>query len=59
MAATKMRSPTLPSRLADLVSDLAGLIAARRSVIGQLARIPAIINVTGRLSAEGGAAVQP
>jgi uncharacterized protein len=40
---------------ADLVSDLAGLNRGEAVVLGQLTRIPAILNVTGRLSAEGGA----
>lgn len=39
----------------QLVSDLAGLNRGEAVVLGQLTRIPAIINVSGRLSAEGGA----
>lgn len=39
----------------ELVSDLAGLNRGEAVVLGQLTRIPAIINVSGRLSAEGGA----
>jgi len=39
----------------ELVSDLAGLNRGEAVVLGQLTRIPAIITVGGRLSAEGGA----
>jgi hypothetical protein len=39
----------------ELVSDLPGLNRGEAVVLGQLTRIPAVINITGRLSAEGGA----
>jgi DNA helicase HerA-like ATPase len=40
---------------ADLVSDLPGLNRGEAVVLGQLTRIPALISVGGRTSAEGGA----
>jgi len=43
------------SASSELVSDLAGLNRGEAVVLGQLTRIPAIINVSGRQSAEGGA----